>query len=179
MTEPAGSIMSTLTSDAILAWSVITGIGGLLGFASTGFLIYDRLLRYRPIVSVTAVRGLDGISQQAEPTLRVRNVAPFDLLIERFEVKPPYCGIASGSGIRDILEAVSGSDIPILLAPFEERELALVITVRDRSTVKDDEHIEITMYWRRSIAPWVPQWPVSVRTSLADIELRQKAAMNT
>jgi hypothetical protein len=167
-----------VTGNVALAWSVITGIGGLLGFVSTAFLVYDRLLRYRPTVSVTAVRGLDGVSQQAEPILRVKNVAPFDLLIERFEVEPPYCGIASGDKLRDILKTVSRLEIPILLAPFEERELLLLITVTDRSTVNDDDHIKIIMHWRRSIAPWVPQWPVSVRTSLADIELRQKAAMN-
>ena len=85
------------------------------------------------------VRGMDGISQHADPFLRVKNVAPFDLLIERFEVKPSYCGIASGSDIKNILKAASGSDVPILLAPLEERELLLVITVRDRSKVKDDE----------------------------------------
>jgi hypothetical protein len=166
-------------SVASLTWNVITDVGSLLGFASTGFLIYDRLLRHRPIVSVTAVRGLDGVSQHADPMLRVRNVAPFDLLIERFEVKPPYCGIASGSKLRDVLKTSSGLDIPILLAPLEERVLLLVITVGDRTKVNEHETINITMHWRRSIAPRVPQWPVSVRTSLADIELRQKAGMNT
>jgi hypothetical protein len=165
-------------SIAILVWHAFLGLGALLGFVSTGFLVYDRLLRYRPIISVTAVRGMDGISRQAEPTLRVKNVAPFDLLVERFEVKPPYCGVAPSDDMKHVVEAASGSDIPILLAPFEERELGLVITVTDRTKVKEDEHINIRMYWRRSIAPWVPQWPVSVRTSLADIELRQKAAMN-
>jgi hypothetical protein len=163
-----------MMSGAILVWHGFLGMGALLGFISTGFLVYDRLLRYRPIISATAVRGMDGISQQAEPTLRVRNLAPFDLLIERFKVKPPYCGVAPSNNMKHVMEAVSGSDVPILLAPLEERELELVITVRDRTKVKDDEHIKITMYWRRSIAPWVPQWPVSMRTSLGDIELRQK-----
>jgi hypothetical protein len=56
-------------SGAIEVWHVFTGVGALLGFVSTGFLICDRLLRYRPIISVTAVRGLDRVSQQAEPIL--------------------------------------------------------------------------------------------------------------
>jgi hypothetical protein len=86
-----------MMSGAIQVWHVFTGIGALLGFVSTGFLVYDRLLRYRPILSIAAVRGLDGISQHADPMLRVKNVAPFDLLVDRFEVKPPHCGIASGS----------------------------------------------------------------------------------
>lgn len=87
-------------------------------------------------------------------------------------------GIASGSKLRDVLKAACGSDIPILLAPFEERKLELIITVRDRTKVNDDDHINIKMHWRRSVSPRIPQWPVSVRTSLADIERRQKAAMN-
>ena len=61
MTEPAGSFMSTATSDAVLAWSVITGIGGLFGFASSIFLVYDRPLLpkgiARPIESVNSTCG--------------------------------------------------------------------------------------------------------------------------
>jgi hypothetical protein len=178
MTEPAGSFMSTATSDAVLAWSVITGIGGLFGFASSIFLVYDRLVQYRPIASLGAVRGFGGTSMsQATPTLRIKNVAPFDILIGHFTVEPRYYSIAPTNDIRGMAKVLAWSDIPILLAPAEDRELAIV--QRDQSGARRDKKVVITIHWRRGRARWLPRRPVSVPTSIADIEARQEAAMNT
>jgi hypothetical protein len=164
-----------MTSGVIQVWHVVIGIGALLGFVNTGFLIYDWLLRYRPIVSLSAVKGPGSTSaSHVKPTLHIKNVAPFHILIERFAVKPPYCSIALTRGIRDTL--ITESDTPILLAPSEDREL--VIIRKDSSDARKDEQIKITVRWRRGRARWLPKCPVSVRTSLDDIELRQKAAMN-
>ena len=66
-----------MTWGAIQVWYVFTGVGALLGFMSTAFLVYDRLIRYRPIASLSAVRGLGGTSaSHATPTLHIKNVAP-------------------------------------------------------------------------------------------------------
>jgi hypothetical protein len=40
------------------------------------------------------------------------------------------------------------------------------------------ERIDIIIHWRRDASTGPFRWPVRVRTSLADIELRQQAAMN-
>ena len=62
-----GFIVGTaMMSGAIqVLWHVFTGVGALLGFISTLFLIYDRLLRYRPVASIKAVRDKATLPAQA------------------------------------------------------------------------------------------------------------------
>jgi hypothetical protein len=67
-----------------------------------------------------------------------------------------------------------GPDTPILVAPNEERDMAMV--AREPAIAKT-KRIYIIIHWRRH-ASRLPQRPVRVRTTLADIELRQQAAMN-
>jgi hypothetical protein len=162
-------------SIAILVWHVFLGIGAILGFVSTGFLVVDRLFRYRPIVSISAVRGMSG-GDHPTPVLHVKNVAPFDVLIERFVFEPPHLGVSANFETRAIVDVLTGADVPILLEAEAQRDL--VIIVLDRANRRPDEHIRITVEWRRGISTWQRQWPVRVRTSIADIELREGAAMN-
>ena len=174
-----GFIVGTaMMSGAIqVLWHVFTGVGALLGFISTLFLIYDRLLRYRPVASIKAVRDKATLPAQVPPVLRIRNVAPFHLLVERFVVKPPYFRIMPNffpvKGTKSLV--IYGAGTPILLAPNEERDLAMV---PHGPTIAKTERIDIIIHGRRDASTGPFQWPVRVRTSLADIELRQQAAMN-
>jgi hypothetical protein len=157
-------------------WHWFTGFGALLAVLNTAFLIFDRLLRFRPIVSVAAVRGVSGESH-VTPVLRVKNAAPHDILvIERFSVTPGHLTISANSEIGAIVDALTNTDVPILLGPEMERQL--IIGIGDRTRVAVDQRITIQAHWRRGVSRWFPQWPVSVRTSLRDIELRQRGAAN-
>ncbi len=158
-------------------WQWVTGLGGLLGFANTAFLVFDRLFRYRPIVSVTAVRppGVEG--EQPSLKLRVKNVAPFDIVVERFIVEPEVFSIAAGNSIRAIAEVLTGSDVPIILSPDSER--LLVMVTRDRSKFLDSQIVKITTEWRRGQATWLRQVRVVTKTSLNDTDLRLQAAANS
>lgn len=162
-------------SEAIQAWQVIAAIGAGLGIVNTAFLVFDRLFRHRPIISVSAVRGMGG-GGHATPVLRVKNVAPFDIVIERFVAEPQHLAISASQENRAILDVLTGADVPILLEPLEQRQL--VIIVQDRANRREDEQIKITVNWRRGVSTWLRQWPVTARTSVADIELRERAAMN-
>ena len=130
-------------------WHLFTGLGAGLAILNTAFLIFDRLFRYRPIVSVTAERGMGG-GGHAVPTLRLKNVAPFDVVVERFTVKPPHLAVSANTEIRGILDAVTRTDVPILLGPEEERHL--VVVVRDRANLRANEAIVITVEWRRGLS---------------------------
>jgi hypothetical protein len=164
-------------SIAILVWHMILGLGSLLGFASALFLVYDRLIRYRPIASLNAVLGFGDTSpSHASPTLHVKNTAPFHILVERFTVSPPYWSVAPSVELDGMTDVISGADTPILLAPFEDRDLLLVM--RDQSGARSDQRIDITIHWRRGSARRLRQWPIRMRTSLDDIELRKIAALN-
>jgi hypothetical protein len=163
---------SVAMPEPIQAWHILAAIGAALGIVNTGFLVFDRLFRHRPIVSISAVQG----GGHARPVLRVKNVAPFDIVIERFVVEPEHLGISASQEIRAIIEGIIGADVPILLEPLQQRQLAII--VQDRANLRQDEQIKITIEWRRGVSTWLRQCPIIVRTSLADIELRERAAMN-
>jgi hypothetical protein len=157
-------------------WHWFTGFGACLAVLNTLFLIFDRIFRYRPIISITAKPSMSG-GVDANPYLRVKNIAPFDIVIERFLVEPPHCNVSANSEIRGIYDAITGTDVPILLGPKQERELVLII--RDRPKIRSDQTIKITIEWRRGQATWLRQCPVWIKTSLDDIDLRIRAAMNS
>jgi hypothetical protein len=62
--------------------------GAVVAFATGVIALYDRLLRYRPHVSIYA--RLDGAN--AWPMLRVTNMAPFDIFVDEITIKPPIQG---------------------------------------------------------------------------------------
>jgi hypothetical protein len=158
-------------------WQWFTGFGAALGFVSTAFLIFDRLFRYRPIATITAARSEMG-SAPAMPRLRVKNTAPFDILIERFTVVPAgSCTISASQETRALIDVLTRSDVPIILTPNEERQL--VVVLGDRSEFSSNQVIKFTVQWRRGRESWLWQWPARVRTSFDDIDLRIRAAMNS
>jgi hypothetical protein len=156
-------------------WHLFTALATVLGVGNTAFLIFDRLFRYRPVASVSAARGWSG-GGDATPYLRVKNMAPFDIVVERFSVYPPHLVISANSEIRAMVDALVRSDVPIILGPEEERRLVLVI--RDRANRSERQPIDIVIEWRRGRSTWLRQMPVTVRTSIEDIELRERAALN-
>jgi hypothetical protein len=154
-------------------WQLFTGLGAALGFVSTAFLVFDRLLRYRPVATITAERDMG----DATPALRIKNTAPFDILIERFRVSPKgSCTVSASHERRAMMDVLTGSDVPIILGPNEERHLVIVT---DRSKCPNDQAIEFSIPWRRGKESWLWQWPATVRTSFDDIDLRIRAAMNS
>lgn len=162
---------------ALEAWHIVTGIGGLLGFISAGILLYDRLLRHRPVAWIKTARdNVTLMPEQVPPKLCIRNAAPFHLLVERFVVTPPYFDIMPNFfPVKEGMSLVTyGTDTPILLEPNEERDMAIVFK---RQPDSQTERINITIHWRAASAGLL-NLPVRVRTSLADIKLRQRAAMN-
>ena len=153
-----------------------TGVGACLAIFNTLFLIFDRLFRYRPVASITAVRGMGGGSH-ATPVLRIKNTAPFDIVVERFSVDPPYYAVSANSEIRAMVDIMIGADVPILLSPNEERQLVLIPRVQESAPT--DRSVVFRIEWRRGYSIWFRQCPVWVRSSLDDIDLRISAAMNS
>jgi hypothetical protein len=141
---------------------LFTKVGALLGFISAGFLIYDRLFRYRPVVSIKTVRGKATLPGQVPPNLHIRNVAPFHLLIERFvvtprafEITPDFYPVKPGTTL-----ATYGAGRPILLAPNEERDLAMVATSASVRGTPKTARIDIAIHWRRDVSTGLLTWPV-------------------
>jgi hypothetical protein len=76
-------------------------IGGLSGLASVSFLIYDRLVRFRPTIFFRPSNN--------NVYLVIKNTMPETLVIDQITVAPAY------------LEIVAGEDIPPMLKIVHEK----------------------------------------------------------
>ena len=91
-------------------------IGSIIAIATGAFTIYDRFLRYRPFVSIAV--QLEGANPW--PYLRVKNVAPYDIFIEDFEVEPPAFGTSTSTHQRSMIETITGKKTSLALAPGQD-----------------------------------------------------------
>jgi hypothetical protein len=79
-------------------------IGGLSGLASASFLIYDRLVRFRPTVFFRPSNN--------HVCLAIKNTMPETLVIDQITVAPAYLGIALGDDLHSTLNTVYESERP-------------------------------------------------------------------
>jgi hypothetical protein len=144
-------------------------LGATFGFVSGGFAIWDRMFRYRPSVSLTTE------SLPARPQLRIKNQAPFDIIIEEIFCSLPkhYRVLAADTVHAAVFDALDRHP-PVLLAPGEERRLAIV--ERNTSELADDLRFKFKVTWTRGDHPFFRPAAVSLWSSPKDIANRQQAA---
>lgn len=148
-------------------------VGATLGIFATLFTLWDRMLRYRPSVSITAEHTKNGNSRAL---LRVKNQAPFDILIEQINSTSPHYYVSADS-MLGVVHGVLGSAMPVLLTPNEERLLRIGEVTIDGSTAKGSgEHVRFEVCWTRGDHPFLRPFSVRLWTSPADIERRKQAA---
>jgi hypothetical protein len=73
-------------------------IGGLSGLASATFLIYDRIVRFRPTVSFRP--------HDKAVNLAIRNAMPESLIIDKISFTPPHLGIYSRGDLGPTLTRI-------------------------------------------------------------------------
>jgi hypothetical protein len=148
--------------------------GATFGFLATALAVWDRFFRYRPILSITAEPHLGGTDPS--PLLRIKNPAPFDLMIDRVVSSSPYYRVDSVATLMGTISGAMGVVLPILLAPQEERLLRIAENTIHGVAGKDVAgSIRFTVYWVRSDHPLLSPFPARLWTSGADIERRKLA----
>jgi hypothetical protein len=100
---------------------VIKLVGSIVGLVTGLFVFIDRVLKGRPVASLT-------ISEDAGRKLvciRVTNISPYDVAIIDMEVKPPVYFLTESLGVRKLIEGVVGYRPSFMLKPGKEKELIL------------------------------------------------------
>jgi hypothetical protein len=133
-------------------------VGGLGGLASSGFLIYDRIWRLRPIVYLQPQKG--------SVYLCVRNVANETLVIDRIDVSPKVFVISMRGNKDDFRSRLDASVDAMfetetdgesrtfsVLDPQEERSFQLN-ALKECDALKSDDTIRIRCVWRTTRRPW-------------------------
>jgi hypothetical protein len=89
--------------------------------------------------------------------LRVKNQAPYDIIIEKIVSSSPHYRVDSADSMLGIIHGVEGNIISVLLGPSEER-------------------FQFKVHWTRGDHPFLRPLSVCLWTSPEDIERRKHAA---
>jgi hypothetical protein len=148
-------------------------LGATLGFFATGLALWDRTLRYRPSVSITAQHE----HGSSRVLLRVKNQAPYDIIIEQINSTSPHYRVDSADSMLGMIHGVRGNIMPVLLAPDEERFLR----IREREIAgvaaeNSSDRVRFEVCWTRGDHPLLRPFSVRLWTSPGDIERRKQAA---
>ena len=160
---------------------VIKFVGSLAGLATAAFLIYDRLIRSRPVVYL-------GVSD-FKADLRFKNVTSETIIIDEIKITPDYLRAARANDLitpneerqQSFYPTSAGKDDPrfegnfVFLKPSEERHFALH-RFGGFEQAPADEMIVIRCRWESTRRPWFTKRYVNVRTSVEKIRKLVDAA---
>jgi hypothetical protein len=78
-----------------MSLEIFQTLGAVVGFVAGAITLYDRLLRYKPFVSIYA--EVEGVS--AWPYLRLTNAAPYDIFVDGISIDATIdCTFAANNG---------------------------------------------------------------------------------
>jgi hypothetical protein len=151
--------------------------GGIAGLASAAFLIWDRLVRGRPLAELSAIVRTSGTP--ADPCIRIVNPGTTGLLIRSVRVLPAgIYAVAKNFGIKPTMAALGDTTVKdanilnvVLLRPGQEHDLAIIDRRKDEDARKNiSRRVCFCIYWRKNSSTWLPQLPVFIFTSIAGIQ---------
>jgi hypothetical protein len=145
-------------------------IGGLAGLGTAGFTIYDRLVKGRPIVNISAKKRLPGVA--TEFRLTIRNPTDRDIIIRDIHLNRPEVIVGSDETVTSLLMASDGVRYRAIVPANSERWFRLY----DRSDDPADLPVSIEIFWRPVTASRFERQPVSLRISTGLLrDLREEA----
>lgn len=125
-------------------------VGGVGGLASSAFLIYDRVFRNQPLAFL--------VPADFKTNLRITNVAPETIIIDKIDIDPPVLKVAKRSDLYTDSEDSAASMYPtmqsertpkgtyIVIKPKSERTFALHF-LADLDTMSERGEITIRCKW--------------------------------
>jgi hypothetical protein len=134
-------------------------IGSLVGLATGAFVLYDRFVRGRPVVSLM-------VSNQPlrdARLLAITNPGDTYIVIRHVVVKPKVYGVAKSATARSLARASKGRPFSRQIAPHETVELPFVTLPAGQCA--DLRCVRIAVHWRKTTSLWLPQRPVVFWTS--------------
>jgi hypothetical protein len=136
---------------------VIKILGSIVGLLTGGFIVYDRFLRFRPVIWLRPMtfRRIE---------LHVRNLADEDLLVEEIGVRPPSVTVAVGSEVGDTVRAAAGQPFSIIIPAKADMGFPIV-TRPEFDTLPDETRLSFKLRWSLASSRWIWQKPVVLRVS--------------
>jgi hypothetical protein len=125
-------------------------VGSLCGLGSAIVLIYERVIRTRPILHL---HPGDYAVQ-----LRIKNVTDEAILIDQITVSPAVFGWTPAPGASPT----------VVIKPHEEMLLRMML-FRDFEKLAEKALVTVTVSWRTTRRPWPFKRTVSTKIAAADV----------
>jgi hypothetical protein len=140
--------MNTLTT--------IGSFGSFVGLATGIFTVWDRWARWRP-AAYSVAKTKDG-----GPYIRIKNLGPMDIIIQRIKSRPSNFGIAKdkGTSVKEVADAMSGKLEPTAIAPQETHDF--FFWERRDVDAPRTRTVWFLIYWRKASSTWLPQIPIVI-----------------
>jgi hypothetical protein len=143
----------------------IKTLGSFVGLLTGLVVFYDRLVKGRPIASLTTTHN-------GRACIRISNPSSYDIAVLAAKVLPPVYSL----GDDDLLSAITAAvDVvpsfmlkPFMLKPGEAKELTLVPIPIYKDNLPLDptpQRVTIKISWLRGNSTWLWQAPVCVCTT--------------
>jgi hypothetical protein len=164
--------------DSII--ELVKFVGGLGGLASSAFLVYDRIYRYRPAAFL--------IPADYKTNLRFKNIAAETIVIDEIVITPPMLTVATANDLVTRNEERAAVMYPtmednkrlegifVVIKPTEERTFALH-RFADFETADGNTVIAIRCRWRNTRKPFpIPRY-VRVKTTVKEVRDLREASL--
>lgn len=152
----------------------LKSVGSIVGLLTGGFLVYDRVIRSRPMVYLGA--------SEYKADLRIKNATDQTVVIDEIVVTPSSISVARANDLITHNEerqvafypTTAGKNDPrfegnyVFLKPQEERKFALH-RFGDFEQAKDDDKVVIRCRWESTGRPWFTARYVTVRTTIGKV----------
>jgi len=140
---------------------IITLFGSLVGLATGIFVLIDRFLWYRPVVTWFRHEHNVGVS--------IKNVAQEHILVQSIQVSPKKYALAWSDNVHDTIDAAAN-----IVGPLIEGKPMRLASVLGPSAIQTyhlvrggsascDDNVRVRVNWRFCRNRWMPQLPVTLR----------------
>jgi hypothetical protein len=141
-------------------------LGSFLGLISFPFLIYDRIMKWRPIASLTI--KMEGSHKVA--CIRISNITPHDFAIIGASVTPKVYFLTEDFEIKTLIKGAAGKPLNLMLKAGETVELGIAPIIENGVPLETNpQNVRFSVFWRRGNATVIPQFPAVVWTSTETI----------
>jgi hypothetical protein len=192
---PPNSHRGTLTAIRLIGWlrrtrrkvamvldsliEFVKFFGGLGGLASSSFLVYDRLFRFRPSAFLIPV--------EYKTSIRFQNVAAETIIIDKVVIRPSQMlklARANDLATKDEEKAAAWyntgnkklDDVFIIIKPMGERTFALH-RFAEFESADGGTTISIQCRWRNTRKPFLMSRYVQIKTTVKEIHDLREASL--
>ena len=154
-----------------MSLEIFQTLGAILGFLAAAIMLYDRLLKYKPCVSIYAVSE----GAHAWPYLRVTNVAPYDIFVDKISIEPPLIAVSQQTTAQAMVDVITTTNITATIRAGQSAHFHIIESPSSTDAAKRiQERIKVKVRWYRSLPSIIRPLGSTVHTSISDIQARKR-----